>query len=193
MCPASLCPVLPIGAENLPGKITAQGSAVAEQRTRRRRALDCDLARRDDARHGGRATRGFAWCGAGCSVSAGHHRPGGSGDGRPASAAAPGSVRPREGAASADAPGHGQTPAFPRRRHRPGGAARLSSRFPSRPARALLRCSRAGVRRLACRRRALDERLVLVLANWTYAGTGYTPRTPAAELALTSADMARAR
>ena len=54
--PTSLCPVLPIGAENLPGKITAQGSAVAQQPTRRRRALDCDLARRDDARHGGRAT-----------------------------------------------------------------------------------------------------------------------------------------
>lgn len=29
------------------------------------------------------------------------------------------------------------------------------------------------------------------LANWSYAGTGYTPRTPAAELALASADMAR--
>ena len=39
--------------------------------------------------------------------------------------------------------------------------------------------------------RPLDERVVLVLANWTYAGTGYTPRTPAAELALASADMAR--
>ena len=55
----SLCPVLPIGAENLPGKVAAQGSAVAEQPTRRRRALDCDLARRDDARHGGRAARSF--------------------------------------------------------------------------------------------------------------------------------------
>jgi hypothetical protein len=54
--PASLCPVLPIGAENSPGKITAQGSAVAQQPTRRRRALDCDIARREDARHGGRAT-----------------------------------------------------------------------------------------------------------------------------------------
>ena len=41
--------------------------------------------------------------------------------------------------------------------------------------------------------RPLDDRVVLVLANWTYAGTGYTPRTPAAELALASADMARAR
>ena len=39
--------------------------------------------------------------------------------------------------------------------------------------------------------RPLDERVVLVLANWSYAGTGYTPRTPAAELALASADMAR--
>jgi hypothetical protein len=57
--PASLCPVLPIGAENLPGKITAQGPAVAEQPTRRRRALDCDLGRREDARHGGRANPGM--------------------------------------------------------------------------------------------------------------------------------------
>ena len=48
--------------------------------------------------------RGFAWRSAGCRVTAGHHRPGGSGDGRPASAAAPGSVRTREGAAFADAP-----------------------------------------------------------------------------------------
>jgi hypothetical protein len=39
--------------------------------------------------------------------------------------------------------------------------------------------------------RPLDERVVLVLATWSYAGTGYTPRTPAAELALVSADMAR--
>jgi hypothetical protein len=39
--------------------------------------------------------------------------------------------------------------------------------------------------------RPLDERVVLVLANWTYAGTGYTPHTAAAELALESADMAR--
>ena len=41
--------------------------------------------------------------------------------------------------------------------------------------------------------RPLDDSVVLVLANWSYAGTGYTPRTPAAELALASADMARAR
>ena len=41
--------------------------------------------------------------------------------------------------------------------------------------------------------RPLDDRVVLVLANWSYAGTGYTPRTPAAELALASADMARGR
>ena len=110
----SLCPVLPIGAENLPGKVTAQGSAVAQQPTRRRRALDCDLARRDDARHGGRATpRLTAWRGAGCCVTAGHHRPGGSGEVRPASAAAPGSVRTREGAASADAPGADSPPPFP--------------------------------------------------------------------------------
>lgn len=39
--------------------------------------------------------------------------------------------------------------------------------------------------------RPLDERVVLVLKDFTYAGTGYSPRTPGAELALTSADMAR--
>ena len=39
--------------------------------------------------------------------------------------------------------------------------------------------------------RPLDERVVLVLADCSYAGTGYTPRTPGAELALLSADMAR--
>ncbi|WP_300614585.1 replication initiator [Trebonia sp.] len=41
--------------------------------------------------------------------------------------------------------------------------------------------------------RPLDETEVLVLATWSYAGTGYTLRTPAAELALVSADMARGR
>jgi hypothetical protein len=97
----------------LAGKITAQGSAVAQQRTRRRRAPDCDLARRDDARHGGRATPRFAWCGAGCSVTAGHHRPSGGGDGCPASAAAPGSVHTREGAALCRRPGADSPPAFP--------------------------------------------------------------------------------
>jgi hypothetical protein len=39
--------------------------------------------------------------------------------------------------------------------------------------------------------RPLDETTVLVLATWTYAGTGYTPQSPGTELALTSADMAR--
>jgi hypothetical protein len=39
--------------------------------------------------------------------------------------------------------------------------------------------------------RPLDEHVVLVLATWSYAGNGYTPRTPTAELALASADMAR--
>jgi hypothetical protein len=39
--------------------------------------------------------------------------------------------------------------------------------------------------------RPLDDRVVLVLAHWSYAGTGHTPRTPGAELALTSADLAR--
>jgi len=37
--------------------------------------------------------------------------------------------------------------------------------------------------------RPLDERLVLVLTSWTYAGAGYT--TPAADLALASAARAR--
>jgi len=46
-------------------------------------------------------------------VAAGHHWPGDSGDARRASAAAPGSVRTREGAALADGPGRGQTPGFP--------------------------------------------------------------------------------
>ena len=41
--------------------------------------------------------------------------------------------------------------------------------------------------------RPLDERVVLVLATWTYAGTGYSHRTSSAELALASANMARAR
>jgi hypothetical protein len=41
--------------------------------------------------------------------------------------------------------------------------------------------------------RPLDESVVLVIANWSYAGNGYTPRTPCAELALVSADMARGR
>jgi hypothetical protein len=34
---------------------------------------------------------------------------------------------------------------------------------------------------------------VLILKTWSYAGTGYTPQSPAAELALASADMARGR
>jgi hypothetical protein len=40
--------------------------------------------------------------------------------------------------------------------------------------------------------RPLDETAVLILKTWHYAGTGYLPRTPGAELALVSADMARA-
>lgn len=40
--------------------------------------------------------------------------------------------------------------------------------------------------------RPLDETVVLVVGNWSYAGTGYTPSTPDAELALVSADRARA-
>ncbi len=41
--------------------------------------------------------------------------------------------------------------------------------------------------------RPLDETLVLIVATWDYAGTGYTPRSAGAELALASADMARGR
>jgi hypothetical protein len=40
--------------------------------------------------------------------------------------------------------------------------------------------------------RPLDDTVVLVLKTWTYAGTGYTRATPGAELALASADRARA-
>jgi len=47
------------------------------------------------------------------SVTAGHHRLCGSGEVRPASAAAPGSAPAREGAASADAPGAESPPRFP--------------------------------------------------------------------------------
>ena len=46
-------------------------------------------------------------------MTAGHHRPGGSGGTRAASAAAPGSVRTREGAALADAQGAESPPDFP--------------------------------------------------------------------------------
>jgi hypothetical protein len=41
--------------------------------------------------------------------------------------------------------------------------------------------------------RSFDETAVLVLHTWTYAGTGYSTTTPAAVLALASADMARGR
>jgi hypothetical protein len=41
--------------------------------------------------------------------------------------------------------------------------------------------------------RPLDDTVVLILKSWSYAGTGYTPQSPGAELALTSADMARGR
>ena len=39
--------------------------------------------------------------------------------------------------------------------------------------------------------RPLDDTVVLVIKTWTYAGTGYTPSTPGAELALASAARAR--
>jgi hypothetical protein len=41
--------------------------------------------------------------------------------------------------------------------------------------------------------RPLDDTVVLILTTWAYAGTGYTPQSPGAELALASADMARGR
>jgi hypothetical protein len=41
--------------------------------------------------------------------------------------------------------------------------------------------------------RPLDDTVVLILKSWSYAGTGYTPQSPGAELALASADMARGR
>ncbi len=39
--------------------------------------------------------------------------------------------------------------------------------------------------------RPLDTTLVLIHSQWTYAGTGYTRRTPAAQMALAAADQAR--
>jgi hypothetical protein len=41
--------------------------------------------------------------------------------------------------------------------------------------------------------RPLDDTIVLVLNDWTYAGRGYAPRSLGAQLALASADRARAR
>ena len=41
--------------------------------------------------------------------------------------------------------------------------------------------------------RPLDDTIVLVVNDWTYAGRGYAPRTPGAQLALASADRARGR
>jgi hypothetical protein len=41
--------------------------------------------------------------------------------------------------------------------------------------------------------RPLDDAVVLILKTWTYAGTDHATVTPAAELALASADMARGR
>ena len=40
--------------------------------------------------------------------------------------------------------------------------------------------------------RPMDETVVLILTTWTYAGTSHSTATPGAELALASADMARA-
>ena len=54
----------------------------------------------------------FAWRGAGCCVTAGHHRPGGSGDGRPALGAARQRSAAR-GRGDGRRPGRGQPPPFP--------------------------------------------------------------------------------
>ena len=99
-CPSELCPVLPIGAKNLPGKISVKG-----RRLRRspgdatgESALDGDPARREDAWYGGRATSDFVRCGAECSVTGGHHRLSGSGANRHVGVA-PVRASAREGAA----------------------------------------------------------------------------------------------
>jgi hypothetical protein len=94
-------------------------------------------------------------------VTAGNHRPAGSGDGRLASAAAPGSAPAREGAA----------PAEHRRLERHGDSDAVRDPWG----------------------RPLDDTVVLVLNDWTYAGRGYAPRSLGAQLALASADRARAR
>jgi len=39
--------------------------------------------------------------------------------------------------------------------------------------------------------RPLDDTVVLILKDWSYAGTGHSTATSGAELALASADMAR--
>jgi hypothetical protein len=118
-------------------------------------ALDCDLARREDARHGGRATPGFRTRGAECCVTAGHHRPGGSGDGRPASAARPAGPPP-ERARHWSTPGARTVPRLSPPRPSAWWCSpsqfTLSLSITSR----LLRCARAEVRRSACRRRALE-------------------------------------
>jgi len=77
-------------------------------------ALDGDLDRQDNARRRWTSqphSRGVSNCGARGRVTAGHHRPGGSGDSRPASAARPRQrPRAREGA-PLPTPGRGQAPA----------------------------------------------------------------------------------
>ena len=55
----------------------------------------------------------FAWRGAGCCVTAGHHRSGGSGDGRPASARRAPQRPHARGRGLSRRPGRGRSPAFP--------------------------------------------------------------------------------
>ena len=93
-----------------PGKITAQGVALAPSRSDATggSALDGDLDRQDNARRrwtGQPHSRGVSNCGPRGRVTAGHYRLGGSGDSRPASAAAPGSAPRARGRGTADAPG----------------------------------------------------------------------------------------
>jgi hypothetical protein len=153
----------------------------------------CDASRLIVRCSAAAAVAGCAWRGAGCSVTAGHHRPSRSGDGRLASAART-RQRPRaREAARRPTPRERTVPRLPPPKPSAWWCFPLQVTLPlsatSRPS--ALRPGSGPA--LACRRRALDERMVLVLANWSYAGTGYTPRTPGAELALVSADMARAR
>ncbi len=91
-----------------------------------------------------------AWRGAECGVTAGYHRPGGSGDGRPASAARPSGLPP-ERARHGRRPECGQWPRLPAEPVGPGvprGCLAASAHaFPSRSLRVLLRCVRAEARR----------------------------------------------
>jgi len=115
-----------------PGKITAQGVALAPSRSDATggSALDGDLDRQDNARRrwtGQPHSRGVSNCGPRGRVTAGHYRLGGSGDSRPASARRTRRASARQGRGFADAPGRGQTPAIPSWDPGPGGHPRRAS------------------------------------------------------------------